>query len=49
MTKQQVLRILKNPKSKKEEIAKAMKSYWQKYGSSYKKALDVFFSDETST
>ena len=47
MKKEEVKRIINS--GDKEEIAKALMSYWKRHGSSYQKALDIFFSDESPT
>jgi len=45
MSKEKVKKIING--GTKEEIATIMKAYWKEHGTSYEKALDVFFSDKS--
>lgn len=45
MTKQEVSKILNNKNSSKDEIVRAMSTYWKEKGQVYQAALDDFFSD----
>ena len=46
MDKKEVIRILKSKKATRKEITTVLKDYWKQHGSSYQKALDIFFVND---